>query len=180
MATPPSITDTFTMGIRAAGGGNPNLISRFYWTITGPTSGTVIDSYTTSDTTWRTTGPSTCAASTFRPGGGSWTLADFANSTTLFPRIFHDTGGGGGNVLLSSFFGQIQFQPPFGGFAFLLGLAGLMSLQIAGPMTDYTQFEKFLQWRHDVHPRHTILAAEEKVTAWDEYKSYRAPRFFYG
>jgi hypothetical protein len=47
-------------------------------------------------------------------------------------------------------------------------------------MTDYTQFEKFLQWRHDVHPRHTILTADEKVQAWDEYKSYRAPRFFYG
>jgi len=121
-------------------------------------------------------------AATYRPGGGSWSAADFANDQTTFIFLHDDDTGGGGNVSYGNFtsvWGEIDYTPVAGGFVFLLGLVGLMSLQLAGPMTDYTQFEKFLQWRHDFHPRHTTMQVAEKLQAWDEYKSYRHPTFYF-
>jgi hypothetical protein len=114
-----------------------------------------------------------------RPGGAAWVVADFLDSTTYFPTMYTNDDVAS-LTYVTSVFGEITYSPPSGGFAFLLGLAGLMSLSLAGPMQDHTQFEKFLQWRHDIHPRHTILTSDEKVVAWDEYKSYAHPRFFYG
>lgn len=126
---------------------------------------------------YNTVGPiSVATAATYRPGGGSWLVADFADDKTIF--VDHYMSGLIDDACATtSHFGQIAYSPPSGGFVFLLGLAGLMAI-LNGPM-DYQQFEKFLQWRHDYHPRRTILSAEENVQAWDEYKSYRHPRFYY-
>jgi hypothetical protein len=185
-----SYDGAITMGMRTkiyqqdgAGSSTNNCSSMF--SAAGPVLGTVVNTRTRGApvSAYIDDGPVTCAGAGYRGGGGAWVVTDFANSTTQFLTIGMSDNGGGGNLsrqAVTSLWGQITFTPPGGGFCFLLGLAGLMSLQLAGPMTDYTQFEKFLQWRHNVHPRHTILAAEEKVTAWDEYKSYKAPRFFYG
>jgi hypothetical protein len=140
------------------------------------TKGSSLNAVNNADATWTTTGPTD--ASGARPGGGSWVSSDFANDQTTF--LFVQTVSGTGNCNVTSVFGELTYETPTGGFVFLLGLAGLLSLQMVGPMTDYTQFEKFLQWRHDSHPRHTILSAPERVLAWDEYKSYTHPRFFYG
>jgi hypothetical protein len=168
---------TFTAGMR--GFGTNLVVSSFQFSdAAGTFAAALYSTLTYNGATWQTDGPNDISAGgIYRPGGGTWVASDFANDMTLFPTI---NDGGAGDRYITSTWGELNYLAPDGGFVFLLGLAGLLSLQMVGPMTDYTQFEKFLQWRHDVHPRHTILTGDEKVQAWDEYKSYRAPRFFYG
>ncbi|HUW56743.1 MAG TPA: hypothetical protein VMZ92_08915, partial [Planctomycetota bacterium] len=77
-----------------------------------------------------------------------------------------------------SLWGDIAFTPPGGGFAFLLGLAGLGASPLVGRLLDFGQFQSFLVWRRHFHPRHTILSPEEVSRAWRELREYRWPTFF--
>jgi len=130
-----------------------------------------------SNNLWATLGPSDAMSA--RPGGGGWSGGDMRDSTTMFLYCKANTPGGGPVHYMSSIWGLLTYTPPVGGFVFLLGLAGLLSLQMAGPMTDYAQFKKFLGWRYDACPRHTTLDPTDRVQAWDEYKSYTHPTFFF-
>jgi hypothetical protein len=115
-------------------------------------------------------------AATYRPTGGSWGIADFANEQTMFAKLLQYSAG---QTVCTSVWGAIEYTPPGGGFAFLLNLAGLAA-PIAGAM-DFGHFMRFLAWRRVHHPRHTLMRDRDEImTAWREVKSYRHPRFFYG
>lgn len=114
-------------------------------------------------------------AATYRPGGGSWQVSDFADDKTIFVRMSQD--GGTGTVFVTSVWGTISFTPTSGGFAFLLGVAGL--LPVLGALTDMGHFTRYLAWRRRFHPRHTILTGAEVEQAWREIRAYRHPRFFF-
>ena len=112
-----------------------------------------------------------------RPGGGAWSAADLADSTTIFLEWHNTTGNGSQYGWCTSLFGQISYFPPGSGFVFLLGLAGLGALPFIGAM-DFGQFLRYLSWRRLHHPRHTILTGNEVRQAWRELREYRYPRFF--
>lgn len=109
-------------------------------------------------------------AATYRPGGGSWGTADFADDKTMFARVIN--AGGAGTVFVTSIWGTIAYTPTAGGFVFLLGLAGLSALPLVGTLADIAQFRRFLSWRRRHHPRHTILTGDEVVKAWRELRAH--------
>jgi len=111
----------------------------------------------------------------YRPGGGSWVLADFVGETETFALVSNLTGTGDGAV--TSVWGQIAFAGT-GGFVFLLGLAGMSALPIAGAL-DFGHFSRFVSWRRTHHPRGTVFRDRDEVLeAWREVRAYRHPRFF--
>lgn len=141
------------------------------------TSGGAIITESLNNTGFQDNGPVDIAnGATYRPGGGSWTAADFTEATT-FARLLRSSGADG-TCLVSSVWGEISYTAATGGFAFLLGLAGLTALPIAGAM-DFAHFLRFLSWRRESHPRHTLLTPAEVRRAWREVREYRHPRFFF-
>lgn len=114
----------------------------------------------------------------YRPGGGSWSAVDFQDDKTIFFAAAV-TGTLANTQKLTSAYGEISYQPPSGGFIFLLGLAGASALPFIGPLHDILQFKKYLSWRRINHLRRTIMTGEEILTAWDEIKAYRYPTYFH-
>jgi hypothetical protein len=110
----------------------------------------------------------------YRPGGGAWVLTDFDDEQTIFIQLVNT--GGAVNTRVTSVWGDIDYQAA-GGFVFMLGLAGLGALPLAGAL-DFGHFLRFLSWRRRCHPRHTILTGVEVRQAWDELRAYRHPRYF--
>lgn len=112
------------------------------------------------------------AAFASAPGGGAWTVA----------------GVNGLEAGLKAVCGIADFQYCYeiwvtgnydvqnGGFAFLLQLAGLSSLPLAGAM-DVSQFLRYLAHWHR-RQSHSIISGDEICRAWAEVKAYRHPTFF--
>jgi hypothetical protein len=134
------------------------------------TFGTTIHTSYDNSTTWATQGPSD--ASSGRPGGGSWVAADVANDMTQFIVAFTDLDIG--TLAVTSVWGELGYEIPSGGFAFLLGLAAL-----APSLVGFDQLEKLAAWRTLYHPRHTVWAAGELMKAWADIQSYNWPTYFY-
>lgn len=105
------------------------------------------------------------------PGGGAWTQADFDSAVTQFGVKCSGAGGVGRFSYVQV---SITWEAPVGGFAFLLGLAGLVASPISRVM-DFNQFMQFIAWRDGFK-----LSNEEIIAAWREIKSYRHPVFFGG
>lgn len=177
-----------TLGFRYAalsvsGGGSNNTLALRFMNAAG-TAGTARFSISLGPGTsgWATSGPSDVSdAATYRPGGGSWSQADFVNDQTIFINTSESDGGGGGNLTSSdvtSVWGEIRYTPPVGGFAFLLNLAGLGALPFVGAM-DFGQFMRYLAWRERFHPRRTKWADRAEILrAWRDVREYKHPRFF--
>jgi hypothetical protein len=138
------------------------------------TKGNAYVDVTDSNASYASTGPVDVSnATTYRPGGGSWVLADFADDKTLFVCCQITSG----NAVFTSIWGDIAYTPPAGVLVFLLQLAGHGALPFVGAM-DFGQFLRYLSWRRASHPRHTILTDDEVRQAWRELREYRHPRFF--
>jgi len=118
---------------------------------------------------WATQAPATAP----RPGGGGWTPADISNSTLQMGVRCTVL-----SVNCSTIWVELDYQQVFGSLVFLLNLAGLSALPIAGPM-DFGQFMCYLSWRCRHHLRHTILTEEEVRQAWRELRAYAWPRYFF-
>jgi hypothetical protein len=163
------------------GAGSAKAKSRYhYFCNAAGTAGGTFGGVTNSSTTWTNTGQAgPIDAATYRPGGGSWEIADFEDDMTLFgrPRMWNAaTGWSHGDV--TSIWGQMAFVPPAGGFVFMLNLAGLSALPFVGRLTDLTQFRKFMEWRRVFHPRHTIWTRDgEEAAAWADVRAYRWPTY---
>lgn len=128
--------------------------------------------------TYATLGPSN--AFSLRPGGGSWVASDFTAAAPDDVRVYVSQIGADApdGTLVTSIWGEMTYETPSGGFAFLLQLAGAAALPFVGRM-DFGQFTRYLSWRQRYHPRHTIMTGDEVVRAWDEIRAYRHPRFFF-
>jgi len=131
-----------------------------------------------SNTSYVTTGPvDVSVGATYKPGGASWAVSDFATEQTIFAQC--DTQSlAAGESRVTSVFGQLTYNPPQGGFVFLLQLAGLGALPFVGHLADFAQFSRYLSWRRVHHRRHTLLTPDETRQAWRELRAYRHPRFF--
>ena len=155
--------------------------SVFFVNTSGTAGGTAASASGNSATAWTDVGPNSVTnAATYRPGGGSWSAADFGDDKTIFISVLDsDTGGGGlrSDADWTSLWGQIDYIASGGGLVFLLQLAGLGALPFVGAM-DFGQFMRYLTWRRLCHPRRTILTGDEVRRAWRELREYRAPRFF--
>lgn len=175
-----SVGGVFTAGFRhRASAGTPQR-ALYFVNAAGTPGGAAIANVTDATTSYADAGPNDVSnAATYRPGGGSWVLADFDDETSIFARV-HTTSGIGNNSVVTSVWGQIEYVGQSGGFTFLLQLAGLGALPFVGAM-DFQQFLRYLSWRRAHHPRHTLMRDRAEILrAWDEVKSYRHPRFFYG
>jgi hypothetical protein len=118
---------------------------------------------------------------TYKPDGTAWAASDFQDDTTILGNGFwHDNGGGGHNSApnVTSVWGTLDYEPPVGGYAFLLNLTGAV-LPFVGTLVDYTQFRKMLVWRRYNHKRQTRWIQHGEVErAWADVKNYRYPSFF--
>jgi hypothetical protein len=166
----------FTAGARhqATGGTTPQRGAIFM-----NSAGTTGTSYVsvTNNSGWADSGPVDVSnAATYRPGGGSWVLTDFADEQTIFAACWNN-GPASANADFTSMWGQIEYLSAGGMLVFLLQLAGLGALPFVGAM-DFSQFLRYLSWRRLYHPRHTILTGDEVRRAWRELREYRAPCFF--
>ena len=175
---PMSVWDgVLTAGWRVSvSGASAPLSFNLYMVNAAGASGGAIVTESLNNTGFKTTGPVDISnGTTYRPGGGSWSAADFGEAVT-FARTLR-AGGPDGTCLVTSVWGEISFTPPGGAFVFLLQLAGLGALPFVGAM-DFSHFLRFLSWRRLHHPRHTVLTGDEVRQAWRELRAYRAPRFF--
>jgi hypothetical protein len=167
------------IGMLASSGGGSDNTDYLYFVNAAGTSGGGVQTFNSSAASpgtgvYTTQGPSNALGS--RPGGGSWTPDDFKDDKTIFARaLFTDNGGGGNGTprALTSVWGQLDYLPPTGGFAFLLA-----SL-VLGTLVDFSQFEQYLHWRRAFHPRHTILCGDEVRQAWREIREYKNRRYFF-
>lgn len=169
------LTGVFTGAIRHSGDGSSvNRFSRF--TNAAGTSATVYVNVTDTSASFVSSSlVDVSNAATYRPDGGSWVVADYANDQTIFVRIGNASAG---TAYVSSVWGELGYEPPAGGFAFLLQLAGLGALPFVGAM-DFGHFTRYLAWRRAYHPRHTLMRDRAEILrAWDDVKSYRHPAFF--
>lgn len=166
-------SSTFTANARHRVSGATRRLGRMT-NAAGTHGGTAWMDVTDSAAAYANTGPVDISnAATYRPGGGSWALTDFDDEASLFATIQITSG----DVIVTSIWGSIQYQPPVGGFLFLLNLAGLMALPFVGRMADFAQFSAYLDWRRAYHPRGTIMEPHEVMTAWREYREYRWPTY---
>lgn len=175
-----SLTGVMTAGARTAraGGSSPQR----YQHMVGPAgaNGTLIWSSNENSGGYVTHGPFDISnAATYRPGGGSWLVSDFADDKTMFTDAYEQTATGP-TVFFTSMWGTLGFVPPLGGgFVFLLGLAGAMALPHVGRFPDFVSFRRYLDWRARFHPRHTRWAPGEAIEAWREIRTYRWPTHFF-
>lgn len=179
-----ALGSTFTGNVRGVqtvfGGSDAATVNTLFCDAAGTDAAVPWSIFNPPDGSWGNDGPNDLSnAANFRPGGGSWVVSDFANDQTTFTRSYA-VGLTDDTLNVTSIWGSIEFFPPSGGFAFLLQLAGLSALPIAGAL-DFAHFMRFLAWRRAHHPRHTLMRDRAEILrAWDEVKSYRHPRFFYG
>lgn len=171
---------TASMRHRYVSGTTGAAIRSLYFINAAGTLGTVVVSISNGTTSYAT--ETLTNALDKRPGGGNWSNGDFDEASADIRFATHYGANNNDDIVrVTSVFGQITYEPPSGGgFAFLLQLAGLGALPFVGAM-DFSQFLKYLSWRRAYHPRHTLMRDRAEILrAWDEVKSYRHPRFFYG
>lgn len=87
-------------------------------------------------------------------------------------------GSGTVNQRCTYIYRTIDYTVAAGGFAFLLGVAGLVSGPI-GTITDWMHFRNLLRWQSTRKLRNTILTGDEVRLAWREIRECRHPRFFF-
>lgn len=168
-----SIT-AFTAGMRSRSGGVGTTTRHARFVNAAGTGGTSFASTSDSLQTWVTVTPIDVNSASYRPGGGAWSAADFADSVTIFPEAWSDANGSN-DARWTSIWGELTYVPPAGGFVFLLQLAGLGALPFVGALADFAQFSRYLSWRRAHHPRHTLLTGDEVRRAWREVREYRHP-----
>lgn len=166
-------SSTFNANGRHRVSGSTRRLARF--TNSGGTHGTAWLDVTNSAGTYANTGPvDVSTAATYRPGGGSWVLADFDDDKSLFVTCQITSG----DVLFTSIWGDIKFTAPAGGYVFLLNLVGAAALPFIGHM-DFAQFRQMLDWRRLYHKRHTKMTLlNEARIAYEDYKNYKWPTYF--
>lgn len=170
-----SLGSTFTAYIRHASAG---AYTRYRYAIFCNSAGSIGGSHwaavNDATTSWTNTGGDVSNAATYRVGGGSWAVADFANETSCQVQIASANDPTGWRTgYFSTVWGQIEYTPLGGGFMVILGLLGPMF----GAFVCRGDFDKFLLWRRWCHPRGTILTDEEKDQAWREVREYRYPTY---
>lgn len=159
---------------KATGGGATNRNQRFV--NAAATEGGQFNVVSDASLNYFNSGPADVSAgATYKPGGTAWAVSDFLDDKTIFAQV-QMTSGGPNSTEVTSIWGQFEYTPPAGGFAFLLGIAGL--LPALGALTDFAHFRSYLAWRRRYHPRHTILTGAEVEQAWREIRAYRHPTFF--
>jgi len=169
---------TATFRHRYVSGSTPGAIRSLYFINSSGTLGTVILSI--NDATTSYVSETLTNALDKRPGGGSWEGADFTSAATDIRFATHYGANNNDDIVrVTSVWGQITYEPPAGGFAFLLNLAGLGALPFVGSMTDFAHFRRYLDWRRVYHPRHTRFGSRDEIMrAWHEVRAHRHPTFF--
>lgn len=128
-----------------------------------------VNTYALANTNYATMG----ATSAARPGGGTWTAGDLST----LEMYIQSSAGGATSFRCTTLWISLDYIPATGGWAFMLGLAGLAALQNVGTLIDFSQFKNFLSWRKTAVPDDQLGAGED-VIAWREFSEYRFPKFF--
>lgn len=145
----------------AAGG--CNMFSAFGASVGGSTGFTTTTSYTTFTTT-----------SIGRPGGGSWTVADIADSTLgiAFYRNEGNPSGTGNTIRVTTAYLQVDAVVAAGGFAFLLA-----SL-IPGLLGAHILLQEIPEIAREVSKRKTHIQAHEYLQTWRDLRDAKHTVYF--
>jgi hypothetical protein len=181
--------NTFTgLGMRSRsllhGGGGSTATRKFSFLDQVPQIGTYGTARAAAGTSaWFTDAPiDVRTGATYKPDGTAWDVSDFQDDTTIMLNgFFYDNGGGGHNSQnnVTSTWGTMEYEPPAGGYAFLLNLVGAAALPFVGRLTDFAQYQSFLKWRELYHKRHTKMTVpDELAISWADLQAYRWPTYF--
>lgn len=131
--------------------------------------------YFGSESTW-ISGPDGITG-TYALYGGTWPSLAKSGIDGVGTKI-QTNSGGTINQRVTYIYRSIDYTVAAGGFAFLLGVAGLVSGPI-GTITDWMHFRNLLRWQSARKLRNTILTGDEVRLAWREIRECRHPRFFF-
>lgn len=158
--------------------GTPNRVFVFR-NSSGTFGASAVASVTDANSSYANSGTATVTGS-HRPGGSSWVVADFDDTTPIVNACFYmSTTAVGYGTRVTSVWGQLEYIPPGGAWTQILGLGPLMlaATRAVGTLVDQVQFRQYLEWWRAHSRRHTILRAHEVAEAWREVRAYRYPRF---